>query len=454
MKDNYLFDNKYLIKLLWPLFIEQLLIFAIGITDSVMVASVGEEAVSAVSLVDSVMILIITIMGAMATGGAVIVGRFLGQRNKEMAIRAADQLIIFIFTLALVIMGLMYVFRKAILQLMFGDIDPLMMDYCNTYYLIMVASIPFLALYSACSAMFRSTGNSKISMKIGILMNAINIPGNYVLLHVFHMGVEGVAFPTLTARIVAAVVILLALRNRNLPVHISRPFRPRPDFSIIRKITGIGIPNGIENSMFQIGKLVLLSFISTMGTSAITANAVANVIASITLIPGFAVGMSLISVISQCVGAGDNEQVRFYTKKLMKWAYIIMFIAYGISVLAIPAITFVYGLSVETAETTAQLILICAAFGIFFWPTSFALPNMLRAAGDVIFTMVVGIVSMCVFRIAMAILLGGFLGMGVVGVWLAMVADWIVRTLLFVIRYRRGKWIEKANLDSMKGENK
>lgn len=419
-----------------------------------MVASVGEEAVSAVSLVDSVMILIITIMAAMATGGAVIVGRYLGQKNREMAVKAADQLIIFIFSLALVTMGLMFALRKAILDFMFGDIEPLMMDYCNTYYLIMVASIPFLALYSAGSAMFRSTGNSKISMKIGILMNAINVPGNYVLLHVFHMGIEGVALPTLTARVVAAVVIILALKNSNLPVHISRPFRLKPDFSIIGKITGIGIPNGVENSMFQIGKLVLLSFISTMGTSAITANAVANVISSIILIPGLAMSMSFIAVISQCVGAGDSEQVRFYTIKLMKWSYYIMFIAFGLSVLAIPAITFVYGLSAETAETTKQLILISAAVGVFFWVPSFALPNMLRAAGDVIYTMVVGIVSMFVFRIAMAVLLGGFLGMGVVGVWLAMVADWIVRTLFFVVRYRRGKWIEKANLNSMKGDNK
>ncbi len=179
-----------------------------------MVASVGEEAVSAVSLVDSVMILIITIMAAMATGGAVIVGRYLGQKNREMAVKAADQLIIFIFSLALVTMGLMFALRKAILDFMFGDIEPLMMDYCNTYYLIMVASIPFLALYSAGSAMFRSTGNSKISMKIGILMNAINVPGNYVLLHVFHMGIEGVALPTLTARVVAAVVIILAFEKQ------------------------------------------------------------------------------------------------------------------------------------------------------------------------------------------------------------------------------------------------
>ena len=444
MKENYLFDNRYLIKLLWPLFIEQLLVFAVGITDSIMVAKAGEEAVSAVSLVDSVMILIITIMTAMATGGAVIAGRYLGQKRYDMAVKSADQLLIFIVSLSVIVSGFMYAFRRWILPIMFGDIDQVMMDYCNTYYLIMVASIPFLGVYNAGSAMFRSTGNSKISMKICFVMNVINIPGNYVLLHVFHMGIEGVAIPTLAARVVAAVIIVIALRNQKLTVHISRPFNFKPDFTIIRQITGIGIPNGVENSMFQIGKLILLSFISSMGTAAITANAVANVIASITLIPGFAIGLALGSVVSQCVGAGDYQQVRYYTKKLLKWAYVLMGTAYVISIIAIPAITHIYGLSEQTAHLTEQLLIICAVFGILIWPLSFSLPNMLRASGDVIYTMIVGISSMCVFRIAMAIWLGGYLEMGVVGVWLAMVADWIVRSIAFVVRYRKGKWTEKA----------
>ena len=275
-----MFTNKYLIRLFWPLFIEQLLVFAIGIADSFMVASVGEEAVSAVSLVDSIMMLLITIMTALATGGAVVVGQFLGQKKQEDARKAGDQLLLFITALSLIIIAVMYVFRKGLLPLVFGDVDPQVMAYCNTYYKIVVATVPLIAVYNAGAALFRSIGNSKIAMKISLLMNVINISGNAILLYGFGCGVEGVAIPTLAARIVAAFIVIKALRNPNLEVHLSKPFVFRPDWKLIKNILRIGIPNGIENSMFQLGKLMLLSMISGFGTTAIAANAVANTVAA------------------------------------------------------------------------------------------------------------------------------------------------------------------------------
>ena len=195
-----MFTNKYLIRLLWPLFVEQLLVFAIGIADSFMVASVGEEAVSAVSLVDSIMMLLITIMTALATGGAVVVGQFLGQKKEAEARKAGDQLLLFVTALSLIIVAVMYIFRKGLLPLVFGDVEPQVMAYCNTYYKIVVATVPLIAVYNAGAALFRSIGNSKIAMKISLLMNVINISGNAVLLYGFHCGVEGVAIPTLAAR--------------------------------------------------------------------------------------------------------------------------------------------------------------------------------------------------------------------------------------------------------------
>ena len=206
-----MFTNKYLIRLLWPLFVEQLLVFAIGIADSFMVASVGEEAVSAVSLVDSIMMLLITIMTALATGGAVVVGQFLGQKKEAEARKAGDQLLLFVTALSLIIVAVMYIFRKGLLPLVFGDVEPQVMAYCNTYYKIVVATVPLIAVYNAGAALFRSIGNSKIAMKISFLMNVINISGNAVLLYGFHCGVEGVAIPTLAARLVAAMIVIKEL---------------------------------------------------------------------------------------------------------------------------------------------------------------------------------------------------------------------------------------------------
>ena len=435
-----MFSNKYLMKLLWPLFIEQFLVFAVGLLDSVMVASVGEAAVSAVSLVDSVMVLVITVLTALATGGAVVVGQFLGQQKKDNANKAADQLMVFSVILTLAIIVIMYIFKDQFLSLVFGDIEKDVLEYCNTYYIIVVASIPFISIYNSGAALFRSVGNSKASMNVSLLMNIINVTGNAILIFGFHRGVEGVAIPTLISRITAAAVMIALLRNQNRQVHISRGIGVKPDWGFIKKILKIGVPNGVENSMFQLGKLILLSMISGLGTVSIAANAVSNAVSMIAVLPGMAMGYGVVSVISICVGAGDYGQVRFYTKKLLKWVYAAMLLTNVLIMLAMPFIIKIYGLSQETGELASQLIMVNCVSAIFIWPLSFTVPNVLRAAGDVTFTMIVGVASMWIFRIMFGIVLGKYIGLGVLGVWIAMVVDWAVRSICFCLRYRGSRW--------------
>ncbi len=439
-----LFSNKYLIKLLWPLFVEQFLIFAVGLVDSVMVASVGEAAVSAVSLVDSVMVLVITVMTALATGGAVVVGQFLGQKKPGNANRAADQLILFSVMLSLAIIAVMYIFKDMLISLVFGDIEADVRHYCNIYYLIVVASIPFISIYNSGAALFRSIGNSRTSMNVSILMNAINVTGNAILIFGLHRGVEGVAIPTLVSRMVAAVIMVMLLRNQERTVHISSKINVIPDWSYIRKILKIGVPNGVENSMFQLGKLILLSMISGFGTVSIAANAVGNAVSMIAILPGMAMGYGVVSVISVCIGAGDFRQARFYTRKLLKWVYGAMFVTNVIIILAVPVIIDIYGLSPETGQLATKLIVFNCVSSIFIWPLSFTVPNMLRAAGDVTYTMIIGVASMWIFRILFGIVLGKVFSIGVFGVWIAMVVDWAVRSVCFCIRYRSGKWRHSA----------
>lgn len=428
--------------------VEQLLAVLVGLADTIMVAVIGEAAVASVSLVDNINILLIGLFMALATGGAVVAGQLLGHGNQKRAAEAAEQLVLFMTVFSLLIMMVVYIGKWFILHIVFGHIEPDVMAYANTYLIIVTASIPFVALYNAGAAIFRVQGNSAISMKVSILMNGINVAGNAILVLGLHCGVEGVAIPTLVSRFVAAVVMIYLLFDQNLTIHMSKNMRLRFDWSIIKRILQIGIPNGVENSMFQLGKLVLLSLISTFGTAAITANAVSNTVAAFAILPGQAIGMGLVTVVSQCVGADDYEQVRYYTKKLMKYAIAAMALTNLLVMASIPLISAAYRLSPETAQITRQILILHSLCAIIIWTFSFTLPNTLRASNDVTFAMLVSLLSMWFCRIVMGVVFGSYLGFGVIGIWIAMILDWCVRSVFFLIRYHNGKWEQQKKLIS------
>lgn len=443
-RSHYLFNGQALIALIIPLIIEQLLAVLVGMADSVMIASVGESAVAGVSLVDQIMVLFIALFSALATGGAVVAGQYLGQKDEKNAKKAATQLVWFITIVAMVIMLLMYIGKKFILGVVFGHISPEVYGHANTYLLIVAASVPFLAMYNGGAAIFRAMGNSKLSMRVSILMNAINVIGNAILIYGFHCGTEGVAIPTLISRAVAGIMIVVLLCNQKYQLHMEKTWRYRPNGRMIKRILSIGVPNGLENSMFQIGKILVLSLVSTFGTFAITSNAVTNIIAQFQILPGMAIGLAVTAVISQCIGAGDYEQVKYYTRKLMTITYIAMWGVNIVIFFALPFILHIYHLSDLTAKTTEQLVLFHSISCILIWPPAFTLPGTLRAAGDAKFTMYVSIASMWICRIGFSFLLGKYLGWGVLGVWVAMVLDWCVRVPCFIARYVKGKWKGKA----------
>lgn len=439
-----MFSNKDLCRLILPMIMEQMLAVLVGLADTIMVACVGEAAVASVSLVDNINILLIGVFAALATGGAVVAGQFLGHGDKGKACKAGEQLIIFMAGFSLIIMLLLYACKWFVLHVVFGKIEPQVMEYADTYLMIVTASIPFIALYNCGAALFRVQGNSMVSMLVSLLMNAVNVAGNAILILGFHRGVEGVAIPTLVSRMVAAVIIIILLRRQSLVIHLSRPFRFRPDWNMIRRILQIGIPNGVENSMFQLGKLVLLSLISSFGTVAITANAVSNSVAAFAILPGQSVGMALVTVVSQCVGAGDYGQVRYYTKKLHIVTYAAMTLTNAVIVAVIPLISLAYQLSEDTAAVAAQILLFHSICAIIIWPLSFTLPNTLRAAGDAKYTMIVSLLSMWFCRIVLGFLFGKYMGMGLFGVWVAMIFDWVVRSIFFMARYLHGKWEQRG----------
>ena len=440
-----MFTNRQLVALMWPLLLEQLLAITVGLADSLMVATVGDAAISAVSLVDSISNLMIYIFSAMATGGAAVAGQYIGQRQKEDACNAGQQLIALLGAVSIFFVALLYLFRTQILTVMFGHIEPDVMAATNTYYLYVMASIPGIALYNGGAALFRTMGRSDVSLKVSLLMNGINVAGNAILIFGLGFDVAGVAIPTLVSRTVAAVVIVWLLFNEKLELHLSDIRAFRFEKRVMRNIFRIAIPSGVENGMFHFGRLILFSLISTFGTASITANAIGNTMGNFHVFAGQAICMGLTTVVSQCVGAGAYDRARYYMKKLTVATYAVMAFINITLILCIPLILRVYDVAPEAAVLAREVMLIHGGSAILLWIPSFMIPYFLRAAGDATYTMIVSMLTMWLVRVLGAYVIGRYLGYGVVGVWFAhAILDWATRSVIFYARYRSGKWERMA----------
>ena len=439
-----IFTNHQLVTLLWPLVIEQALSVLVGMADTVMVSSAGEAAISGVSLVDMINQLIITVFAALATGGAVVTSQYLGAQKPKDAARSAGQLVTLSALAGVGIAALCLVFCRALLRLFFGTITADVMQAAVLYFTITALSFPFLALYNAGAAIFRSVGNSAVSMKVSMLINLINFCGNALCVYGLHMGVAGVAVPTLVSRAVGAVVILALAARPDFALRITWPSVAQLQRGTVRSILAIGLPSACENSLFQLGRVLVVSMISLFGTVHITANAVANNLDGVGCIIGNAMCLGMITVVGRCVGAQDFAQAARYAKKLLLWDYIAQGAVNAAMLAMLTPLLGLYTLSAETQALSAQLVWIHAGFCILLWPLAFVLPNALRAANDVRFTMIVSVASMLVWRLGFSQILCVQLGWGALGVWWAMILDWVCRLLCFVIRFASGAWKKHA----------
>ena len=442
--ETRLFSNRSLIKLIIPLVIEQGLTILVGMADGIMVASVGEAAISGVSLVDMIAAVILVLFAALATGGAVVTSQFLGAREMEKAKRSAGQLILMATSLGILIMVPCLMFSEQLLMLCFGAIEPDVKAAGLSYLRITALSFPFLALYNAGAAIYRSVGNSKVSMEASVLMNAINVAGNAFCIFVLKWGVAGVAVPTLISRMAAGVYMMVKCANPDLSLRPTRRGLTSIDGRMMGSILKIGVPSACENCFFSLGRLIVASMITLFGTSQVSANAVAGNIDRLGIIIGQAMGLAMVTVVGQCIGARDTDQAKYYTNKLLGWTYLAQGFTNLMIVLFVGNLVDLYAtLAPETRALAMRLSTIHASLAIIFWPVSFVLPNALRAANDVKFTMWVGIFSMLACRIIGSWVLCVHFGLGALGVWIAMTTDWVCRTSFFVPRFLRGKWKTK-----------
>ena len=438
---NLLFPRRALWMLLIPLIIEQMLNSLMGMVDTLMVSRVGAEAISAVSLVDSINNLVLQVFAAMAAGAAIICSQYLGRKDEKGCNDAAKQIVLTVVVISSVIMIIGVGFRKPLLHLIFGSVEEAVMTNAQMYFLITALSYPFIALFQAGAAFYRACGNSKFTMKTALIANVANIVGNTLFIFVFQMGAAGAAVSTLISRALCAFVVFYALRKPGYAIQLKNYFSIRPDLNLIVKILAIGVPSGIENGMFQFGKLAIQSTVSSLGTAAIAAQAMTIIFENVNGMAAVGIGIGLMTVVGQSIGAGRQEEAKYYIVKLAGYAEVAMIISCILVYIAARPVTVLAGMSEESTALCMQMILAITIVKPLLWVPSFTPPNGLRAAGDVRFSMITATLTMWLCRVALSIFLMRVVKTGPIGVWYGMFADWGVRGVIFTIRFVRGKWL-------------
>ena len=437
-------NNRALFGLLWPLIIEQLLSVTIGAADTIMVSSVGEHAVSAVNIIDNINNLMIIAFSALSTGGAVVVSQYIGRKDPKNSSLAAKQLFYCVTVISLVIMAAALLLHRPIIRLFYGNIENDVMDAAAIYFFITSLSYPFLAIFNANAALFRAAGNSRFTMRIAVLINIMKIAGNAWLIYGLKLGVLGAALCTLFCRIIAAAITTIVLtRNAASPISLSGLFRIEMARPMIKNILNVGIPSGMESSMFMIGRLLTQRIFPVFGTAAIAANAIASVINSFSFMTGNAFCIALLTVVGQCIGARDYPAAKKQTFKIMKLAYICLIAMSALVYIFMKPLIGLFNLSAEAQNLAKSFLRIHCISMALGWAMSFVLPNALRAAGDNRFVMIAATVSMWTVRVSAAYLFSFTLGAGPLGVWLAMGADFLVRGAFYSVRWARSTWQHK-----------
>lgn len=440
MRENELFSNIELKRMIAPLFLEQLLVMLVGLADTLVISYVGEAAVSGVSLVNQFNTIFIYLFTALASGGAVVISQYIGRQEREHAGEAASQLLLFSTLFSVFIAVAVLIGNEAMLRLLFGKVEKPVMDACITYLKISAYSYLALAVYNAGASVYRSLGKTNVTMYLSVVSNAINIIGNVIGVFVLKAGVAGVAWPSFIARVFSAVAItVLCFQKKNKVVYRGQWIFSWND-GLMRSILNVAVPNGVENGIFQLVKVALSSIVALFGTYQIAANGVAQSIWSLAALAGVAMGPVFITVIGQCMGNGNTEAAEYYFRKLTKVTLLISTAWNLLIFLLTPVFLRFYSLSPETKQLILWLVLTHNVFNAAAYPFSGALSNGLRAAGDVKFTMYVSVISTIAIRLFLSWLLGIILKMGVIGIALAMVCDWVIRAVLFIWRRKTGKW--------------
>lgn len=439
-----LFSRKDLLALSVPIVIESILSIITGMVDSIMVSSAGEAAVSGISLVNQINVLFAVIFSAIASGGVIITSQYLGSGNLAKAKTSANQLLYATTACALFLTLAIIGIIPQVLRLVYGQLDADVFESAKVYYFYLLLGMPCYAMASSCNALLRATSHSKLALMLSGGANLLNIIGNAVLIYGFKLGAAGAAISTTFCHIVWCIIAMFILHNQGLPVHFENLLKFRLDFDVMKRVMQVGCANGLESGLFQLGKLLVSSLISSFGTVIIAANAVANNILNIGWSIVGSLGTVLLTVVGRCIGADQPQQAKAYTKKFLMLGHVFTFVIFGSVFLLRTQLVQMFAFEQSSLDIAAYytgvaaLLTIVAFYGNTFLPVS-----AFRAAGDIRYAAILSISSMFLFRVGLSYLLNYLFDIGLMCVWLGMFADWAVRSFLNTLRFRSGKWLQK-----------
>lgn len=325
--------------------------------------------------------------------------------------------------------------------MIFGEVEDAVMENAKQYFFFSAISYPFIALYDDGSSILRAQENSRLPMMISVASNLVNLVLNLLFVWGLGFGVAGSACATLLARIFAMTVVMYKLRDPRLTVSLTQYHSIRPDWGEIRRILRIGIPSGVENSMFQFGKLAIQSTVSLMGTAAIAAQGIASIVENLNGILGIGVGIGLMTVVGETLGAGRREEAVYYVKKLCIISEFVIIASCIVMFILVHPIVYFGGMEPESVELCLHMVTWITIVKPVVWVMSFIPAYGFRAAGDVKFTMTVSVISMWLCRVTLTIVLARVFGMGPMAVWIGMFTDWTVRGAVYTLRFRSRKWL-------------
>ena len=436
------FTNKQLIAFLLPVLFEQLMVAGLGMADTFMVSFLGETAVAGVALVNRIDNFAKQFIVALAQGGSVVLSQYIGAKNEKLARVSLKSNIRIVVSIGLIIMMFMVCFKNQVLHFMFGGAEADVLAVSSTYFTVTAFSYPFIALYYSGSASFRAMGESKVPFMASVVMMSINLLLKYLFIFRMDMGVKGAAFSTLLAMAIVGAILLIMLKRPRNKVQLQGLLRPDFNGSIVKRILTISLPNGIEQGMFQLGALAIAGLVSGLGTAAIAADSISRNISPLIHSIGAAYNAVMLMVVGQCMGARSSDDAAMYTKHILKMDYTMTFFNALLFLCILKPLISIFEVSAEAQNYAFWIMIIYTIGSILMYPSSFAMAAALRGSGDTKFVMIVSTASMFLFRIGAAYIFVHIFKMGVIGTWVAMVSDWVIRSTIFAVRFRRGKWKE------------
>ena len=385
----------------------------------------------------------------LGTGGSAIIARRQGEGRTDEARRNFTMLIAVALGIGLIFAVFGNLFLNPILRLL-GTSELQWAD-CRIYTRIQLVFAPMLFLQTAFQTLFVTAGKPGLGLLTSVGGGITNVVLDGLFMGPMNMGVAGAAIATLGSRVISAVVVFAFLHNPSQEIAVRDYLHIRPDGRRIMRILSLGIPNGIENAMFQFGKLAIQSTVSTLGTIAIAAQAMTNILENLNGIAGIGIGIGMMTVVGQCLGAGRKDEAIYYIKKLTAVAEIVIIASCALVFLATKPVTILGGMEPESAKMCLYMVGWITVVKPIVWTLAFIPAYGMRAAGDVRFSMILSCISMWAFRVTLCIYLCRVHGFGPIAVWIGMFTDWTIRGIVFTFRFMGRRWLAHKVVEKTEG---